>query len=236
MDRFNESIAIMKKELRTYFVSPIAYIVITIFLIFTGFFFFKEFFYLKQAEMRNFFQLLPLMFSFVIPAVTMRLFAEERQSGSIEILMTLPVSTLDAVMGKFMAGLVFIIVMLVPTLFYLITVILVGSPDFGPIIGGYIGVVFLAGACTSIGVLTSALSRNQISAFVTSMAIIFFLWLIDKIVIFLPSKLSFIGYLGTDFHFQNIAKGLIDSRDIIYFISIILISVLLTVKVLEERR
>jgi len=236
MNRFKESFIIMKKELRAYFVSPIAYIVITIFLIFTGFFFFKDFFYFNQAEMRNLFQLLPLMFTFVVPAVTMRLFSEEKQSGSIEILMTMPVSTLDIVMGKFLAGTVFVAVMLAPTLIYLATLIAVGSPDYGPIIGGYLGAILLGGAYAAIGVLSSSLSRNQIVAFITGWAANFSLWIIDKIVMFLPSKLSFIQNLGSDFHFQNIAKGIIDSRDIIYFLSVMAVSILITAKILEERR
>ncbi len=236
MDRFNTALTIMKKELRAYFVSPIAYIVITIFLIFSGFFFFKDFFYFNQAEMRNYFQLLPLMFTFVVPAVTMRLFSEERQIGSMEILMTLPVTSLDVTAGKLLAGTLFTIVMLAPSLFYVVTLIIVGSPDPGPIIGGYLGAIFLAAAYASIGVLTSSLSKNQIIGFITGWAACFFLWLIDKIVFFMPPALGFLEYLGTDTHFQNISKGVIDTRDIIYFLSITALSALATVKILDERR
>jgi len=236
MERFSEMSAIMKKELKSYFSSPIAYIVITIFLVFTGFFFFKDFFYFNQAEMRNLFQLMPLMLCFVIPAVTMRLLSEERHSGSFEILMTLPVSTRDIVMGKFLAGTVFSAVMISPTLIYLVTVVLLGTPDSGPVIGGYTGVILLSAAYTSIGLLASSFTKNQIISFISSWAACFSLWLVDKAVIFLPSKLEFLSYLGTDFHFQNIAKGLIDSRDIIYFISICALSLMFTVKVIEERR
>ena len=236
MSKMKESLSIMKKELRAYFISPIAYIVITIFLIFTGFFFFKDFFYFNQAEMRNFFQLLPLMFTFVVPAVTMRLFSEEKHSGSIEILLTLPVTTLDVVIGKFLAGSVFVAIMLAPTLIYTITVFIVGSPDYGPIIGGYLGAILLGAAYTAIGGLASSISRNQIVAFIIGWASCFTLWLIDKIVFFFPVKLSVLEYLGSDFHFQNISRGVIDSRDIIYFASVIAICALLTVKFLEERR
>jgi len=236
MGRFSEMNAIMKKELKSYFSSPIAYIVITIFLVFTGFFFFKDFFYFNQAEMRNLFQLMPLMLCFVIPAVTMRLLSEERQSGSFEILMTLPVSSWDIVLGKFFAGTIFSAVMVSPTIIYLVTVVLTGSPDFGPVIGGYAGVLLLSAVYTSIGLLASSFTRNQIVSFISAWAACFSLWLIDKALIFLPSKLGFISYLGTDHHFQNIAKGLIDSRDIIYFISICALSLMFTVKVIEERR
>jgi ABC-2 type transport system permease protein len=226
----------MTKELKSYFNSPIAYIVITIYLVFTGFFFFKDFFYFNQAEMRNLFQMMPLMLCFVVPAVTMRLLSEERQSGSFEILMTLPVSSRDIALGKFLAGTLFSVVMISPTLIYLVTVVMLGSPDFGPVIGGYIGVILLSAAYTSIGLLASSFTRNQIVSFISAWAACFSLWLIDKAVIFLPSKLGFISYFGTDYHFQNIAKGLIDSRDIIYFISICALSLMFTVKVIEERR
>jgi len=236
MERFSEMSAIMKKELKSYFNSPIAYIVITIFLVFTGFFFFKDFFYFNQAEMRNLFQLMPLMLCFVIPAVTMRLLSEERQSGSFEILMTLPISSMDVVIGKFLAGTIFSLVMISPTLIYVVTVVLLGSPDFGPIIGGYIGVILLSAAYTSIGLLASSFTRNQIISFISAWAACFSLWLIDKAVIFIPSKLGFISYFGTDYHFQNISRGLIDSRDIIYFISVCVLSLMFTIKVIEERR
>jgi len=231
-----EPLAIMKKELMTYFYTPIAYIVITAFLVVTGFFFFKDFFYFGQAEMRGFFQFLPLILTLVVPAITMRLFAEEIHSGTIETLMTLPVTTTDAVVGKFLAATVFVSIMLAPTLIYLITIVIVGSPDPGPIAGGYLGAVFLAGAYSSVGILTSSLGRNQIVAFIGGLFACFFLWLIDKITIFLPAKLGFLEYLGTDYHFRNISRGIIDSRDLVYFLSIIAISVLLTAKILEERR
>lgn len=231
-----EPLAIMKKELMTYFYTPIAYIVITAFLVVTGFFFFKDFFYFGQAEMRGFFQFLPLVLTLVVPAITMRLFAEEIHSGTIETLMTLPVTTLDAVLGKFLAATAFVSIMLAPTLIYLVTIIIVGSPDPGPIIGGYLGAVLLAGAYSAVGILTSSVGRNQIIAFIAGLIACFFLWLIDKITIFLPSKLGFLEYLGTDYHFRNISRGIIDSRDLVYFLSIIAISILLTTKILEDRR
>jgi ABC-2 type transport system permease protein len=236
MEKFNEMLAVMKKDLKDYFNSPIAYIVITIFLVFVGFFFFKDFFFYNQAEMRSLFQLMPLMLSFVIPAVTMRLFSEERHSGSFEILMTLPVSSKDIVIGKFLAGTIFAVVMISPTLLYMITILFLGSPDFGSIFGGYIGVVLLSAAYTSIGLLASSFTRNQIVAFISAWAACFLLWMIDKMSIFLPAKLGFLTYIGTDYHFQNIAKGIIDSRDLIYFISVCLLALMFTIKAVEERR
>jgi ABC-2 type transport system permease protein len=236
MSRYKEALTLAKKELKAYFISPIAYIVITVFLIFTGFFFFKDYFYYQQAEMRNFFQLLPLFFTFVVPAITMRLFAEERHSGSIEIMLTLPITTTNVVLGKFLAGSLFIAIMLAPSLIYFITVLITGSPDLGPIIGGYIGAVLLGASYSAIGVLMSSLTKNQIVAFIAGWAVCFSLWLVDKVVMFLPSGLAFLEYLGSDHHFQNIARGVIDTRDIIYFASIMAVSILLSVKILDERR
>jgi ABC-2 type transport system permease protein len=212
---------IFRKEFRTYFVSPIAYIVISIFLLVTGWFFFMTFFLYNQADLRNFFTLLPIIFSFVVPAVTMRLFSEELNIGSYEILLTLPVTYRDVILGKFLASVAFLAAMLSPTLAYPITISFLGELDWGPVAGGYIGAIMLGAAFSSIGLFASSLTRNQIVAFIIGMAICFALTLVDKMLFFLPqSLLGFFEYLGADFHFQNISKGIIDSRDILYFLSI----------------
>jgi len=212
------------KEFTSYFLSPIAYIVISIFLLVTGWFFFTTFFLYNQANLRNFFALLPLVFSFVIPAITMRLFSEEISTGSYEVLLTMPVTFLDAVLGKFLAGVAFVAAALIPTLAYPITVSFLGRLDWGPVVGGYIGAILLGGAFSAIGLFASSLTRNQITAFIIGMAICFTLTLIDKMLFFLPrSMLGVLEYIGSDFHFQNISKGIIDSRDILYFLSVIFV-------------
>jgi len=217
-------IHIFKKEFQTYFISPIAYIVIAIFLIVTGWFFFSTFFLFDQANLRNFFGLLPITFAFVVPAVTMKLFSEELNIGSYELLLTLPVRFRDVILGKFFAGVAFIACMLLPTLAYPLTVSFLGDLDWGPVLGGYIGALLLGAAFTAIGLFASSLTRSQIIAFIIGMAICFSLTLIDKMLIVLPqSILGFVAYLGADFHFRNIAKGIIDSRDIVYFVSVIFI-------------
>ncbi len=211
---------ILGKELKSYFIAPIAYIVIAIFLLITGWFFFSTFFLYNQASLRNFFGLLPIIFSFIIPAVTMRLFSEEIHTGSYEILITLPVTFNEVIVGKFLAAVAFVMIMLLPTLSYTITIALLGSLDLGPIIGGYIGALFLGALFSAIGLLASALTRNQIIAFIIGMSVCFALTLVDKMLFFLPeSLLGVLEYLGADFHFQNIAKGILDSRDILYFAS-----------------
>jgi len=214
-------IHIFKREFSAYMVSPVAYIVISVFLIITGWFFFTPFFLQNQASLRNFFSLLPLVFAFVVPAITMRLLSEEFSVGSYETLLTLPVTYRDVVLGKFLAAAGFTAVMLAPTLLYPLTVSVLGSLDWGPVLGGYIGALLLGAAFSAIGLLSSSLTRNQIVAFIVGTAICFGLCLIDKMLFFLPqSLLGFFEYLGADFHFQNIAKGILDTRDILYFVSV----------------
>ena len=212
---------IFRKEFSAYFVSPIAYIVMTIFLLVTGWFFFTTFFLSNQANLRTFYILLPIVFAFIIPAITMRLISEEINVGSDEILLTMPVTFRDVILGKFFASVALIVAMLIPTVAYPLTVSLMGQLDWGPVVGGYVGAVFLGAAFSAIGLFASALTRNQIIAFIIGLAICFTLTLIDKMLYFLPrSLLGVFAYLGADFHFQNIAKGIIDSRDILYFVSI----------------
>lgn len=212
---------IFRKEFSTYFVSPIAYIVITIFLLVTGWFFFATFFLFNQANLRTFYTLLPVIFAFVIPAITMRLISEEINVGSAEILLTMPVTFRDVILGKFFASVALVGAMMIPTIAYPLTVSFMGQLDWGPVVGGYVGAIFLGAAFSAVGLFASALTRNQIIAFIIGLAICFTLTLIDKMLYFLPqSLLGVFAYLGADFHFQNIAKGIIDSRDILYFVSI----------------
>jgi ABC-2 type transport system permease protein len=228
---------IFKREFGVYFVSPIAYIVISIFLLVTGWFFFSAFFLFNQANLRGFFALLPITLSFLVPAITMRLFSEELNVGSYEILMTLPVTSLEVILGKFLASLAFIAAMLVPTIAYPLSVSFLGQLDWGPVAGGYTGALLLGAAFSAIGLFASSLTKNQIIAFITGMAICVSLTLIDKMLFFLPrSLLGFLQYLGADFHFQNISKGILDSRDILYFLSVSFIALYGTYLGMQERR
>jgi ABC-2 type transport system permease protein len=154
--------------------------------------------------------------------MTMRLFSEELNIGSYELLLTLPVTFHDVVIGKFMAGVAFIACMLVPTIAYPVSVAIMGQLDWGPVIGGYIGAILMGGAFAAIGLFASSLTRNQIIAFIVATAICFSLTMIDKMLFFLPKTLlGIMAYLGADYHFQNISKGIIDSRDIVYFLSVV---------------
>jgi ABC-2 type transport system permease protein len=236
----NSILNIYKKELKAYFFSPMAYIIITIFLGFMGWFFFvfNAFFYANQATLRNFFGFLPLSFSFVIPAITMRLFAEEKSRGSYEMLATLPVSLMEIIVGKFLSSLTFVLLMLLPTIMYAIFISFLGNLDIGPVIGGYLGAILMAAAFCAIGVLTSAFTRNQIISFIIGLAACFTLFLIDKMVFYLPASFfsDLLQFIGADYHFKNIAKGVLDSRDLLYFISIGFLALYGTYLVLEEKK
>ena len=229
---------IFKKEYKAYFVSPIAYIVISVFLIIVGWLFFSTFFMDRQASLTRLFTLLPITFAFIIPAVTMRLFSEEINIGSYELLHTLPVSNQEIIIGKFLAAVAFIGVMLSPTIVYALSTAFLGDLDWGPVIGGYLGAILLGAAFSAIGLMASSLTRNQVVAFIISMAVCFSLTLMmDFVLFFLPNSIvGFFQYLSANYHFQTIAKGMVDSRDILYFLSVIFLSLYGTGLILQEKK
>ncbi len=232
-------IAIFKREFKGYFNSTIAYIFITFFLALTGWLFFRSFFIVNQAEMRGFFAILPWIFLFFVPAITMRLWAEEKKLGTLEILMTLPVKDHEVILGKFLASYTFLAVTILLSLPLPITILYLGGPDKGPIIGGYIGALLMGGAFLAIGLFVSSLTENQIIAFIIAVAISFGLLIIgEQFVLFsLPDWLVPIcSYLGLGSHFSGIGRGVIDSRDIIYYLSVILFFIFLNTRTLEGRR
>jgi ABC-2 type transport system permease protein len=224
------------KEFKDYFISPIAYIVISLFMIVTGWFFFSTFFIFGRADLRDFFSLLPITFSFIIPAITMRLFPEEINVGSYETLLTMPVSFTDIALGKFFAATLFTVAMLVPTLSYPIFISFIGEIDPGPVMGGYLGAVFLAGAYCSLGIFASALTRNQIIAFIIGSSLCFTLTILDRLLFFMPAPIvTAMEFISANAHFSNISKGIIDSRDILYFVSLIFIFIFSTYIVMHEK-
>jgi len=227
---------ILKREFKSYFLSPVAYIVISLFLIVTGWFFFSVFFIAGRTDLRDFFSMLPIVLAFAIPAITMRCYAEEIKSGSFEILLTLPVTQLEILLGKYMAALGFIVIMFIPTLSYPLFISSLGDLDWGPVVGGYIGTVLLAGSFCAVGLLASSLTRNQIVAFMIGLAICFFLTIVDRMLIFFPTIITgVLQFIGADFHFRNISKGVLDSRDLAYFLSLGFIALYGTHIVVKER-
>jgi ABC-2 type transport system permease protein len=229
---------LFKKELMSYFNSPIAYIFIGVFLVVGNWLFFKNFFLFGQANLRPYFDLLPWIFLFMSPAVTMRLWAEEKKSGTIEFLLTLPVTDWQVVIAKFLGALTFMAVALALTFTLPLTVAGLGNIDWGPVIGGYIGSIFLAGAYLALGLFISSLTKNQIIAFILAMMASFVAFMIgaDFVLFGAPQFLvPIMEFLGLGSHFYNISKGIIDSRDIIYYSSFIFLFLWLNTRVIESR-
>jgi len=227
---------IFKKEVRSYFSSPVAYIVITVFLLICGWFFSTSLFVIGQASMRNVFQIIPFVLTFLVPAITMRLLSEERKSGTFELLTTMPISDIDIVIGKYLSALLLLAVALFFTLGYAITVKSLGNADAGVTVAGYIGLLLLGAGYVAIGVLASSLTENQIVAFIVSFMIIFFLSLVDKVLMFLPAGLANVfEYLSAEYHFNNIARGVVDTRDLIYYASLIVLGLYFSARALQRR-
>jgi len=229
---------LFKKELMSYFNSPIAYIFIGVFLVVGNWLFFKSFFLIQEASMRGFFDLLPWMFLFLAPALTMRLWAEEKKQGTIEFLLTLPVTDWQVVLAKFFGALTFMIVTLALTITLPITIAYLGNVDFGPVIGGYLGAIFLGGAYLSLGLFISSLTKNQIIAFILGLVASFAAFMIgaDFILIGAPKfMVPVMSFLGLGNHFYNISKGVIDTKDIIYYGSFIFFFLWMNTKIIEAR-
>ncbi|QEN04682.1 ABC transporter [Thiospirochaeta perfilievii] len=222
-------LSIAKKEFKSFFVTPVGYIVIGLYLVVSGWFLFSTIFLSKSVTLRDFFSLMPMILSFIIPALTMKSFSEEYKTGSYEMLGTQPITTMDITIGKVLATWAFVIVMLLPTLSYPLFLSTLGDLDNGVVLSGYIGAFLLSGSFTAIGTLASTLTKNQIIAFLIGAVICFVLTIIEGMVILLPKTVAgFIQYLSVGYHFKNISKGIIDSRDLIYFSSLIFLSILAT--------
>ena len=231
------ALVISKREIRTYFNSPVAYIVVTVFTIVFGFFFFNNLFVEKQADMRGFFSLAPLMFCFFAPAITMRLLAEEKGSGTIELLITMPVRDWEVVVGKWLAAMALLLTTLLLTLVFAVTVAKLGPLDKGPAFGGYLGLLLMGGSYVAIGVMASSLTRNQVVSLIVAFGICFALFLLGKVLPFIPEKLQpLVAFLSTDTHFENVSRGVIDSRDVIYYLSVIVVTLLIATTSLESRK
>ncbi len=230
-------LTIFRKELRSYFNSPVAYIVLFVFLIITGWFFTSSLFLGQVVTMRNVFDIIPFIFLFFVPAISMRTLSEEKKSGTIELLLTKPISDTDIVMGKFFAALALTGIALAFTLIYVISLTFLGKIDLGSIIGTYIGLLLMSGVYISIGIFASSLTENQVVAFIISFLMVFALFLLNKVLVFLPTSLaSILEYISIDYHFGSIARGVIDTRNIIYYLSGITIFILLTRASLERRK
>ncbi len=238
-------LAIFKRELRSYFATPIALIFLCVFLILTGFFTFKlgRFFDQGQSDLRLFFVWHPWLYLFIVPAVSMRLWAEERKNGTIELLLSLPVSLMEAMAGKFVAAWVFVGIALLLTFPMVLTVCYLGNPDLGVIAAGYVGSFLMAGAFLAIGCCVSALTANQVISFVLTTAFCLVLILlgfdpvVDMLSDALPSGLvNQLVNFSFPYHFESIQRGVINLSDLVYFVSLMIFSLLMGVIIVERKK
>jgi ABC-2 type transport system permease protein len=231
---------ITKRELNSFFDSLMAYIIIVVFLGFSGFFTWiqgADVFFINQASLQSFFSIAYWTLFFFIPALTMRLIAEEKKTGTIEMILTKPVSERQIIVGKFLATLLLILICLALTIPYYITIANIGKVDHGAIILGYLGLILMSSAYISIGIFTSSLSNNQIIAFLLALTIgVFFHIIFDILSNGIPGFFGKVThYLSMSTHFESIARGVIDSKDIIYFLSIITLGLVGSEAVLSKR-
>jgi ABC-2 type transport system permease protein len=231
---------IATRELRSFFDSLMAYIMLVAFLGFSGFFtwlYGSDIFFIRQASLQVFFSIAYWTLFFFIPALTMRLLAEENRTGTIEMLMTKPISDWQVVMGKFSSVMLLILIALALTIPYYITVAMLGPIDHGAAITGYIGLLLMSAAYVSIGLFASSISNNQIIAFLLALLIsIFFHIIFDVLSYSLTGGVgSVLSYLSISTHFDSISRGVIDSKDIIYFLSISFLGLISTEAVITRR-
>lgn len=231
------TLTIAKREFRAYFNSPAAYIVICLFLLLMGFFFWNPFFLVNRASVRNMYDLMVILMLPTAPALTMGLLAEEKRTGTIEILLTMPVKDTEVIVGKYLAALGLLSVLFACTLAYPFSVSTLGHLDWGPVLAGYLALVLEGGAMLALGILASSWTDNQLIAFFTSGIICFAFWIVGRFLPFLPQgAASAVEWIGFDYHFQDIVRGVIDSRHIIYFLTVIGFSLALAFRSLESRR
>jgi ABC-2 type transport system permease protein len=231
--------AIFRRELRAYFDSPLAYIIVPIFLGLIGVFclFFQDIFEAGLIDMRTVFFWMAFFYLLLIPAVTMRSFTEESRTGSLEMLVTLPISEGEMVLGKYLASFSLVLITLILSLTYPISLSQLGDLDWGPVLGGYLGLGLLGGAFCSIGIAMSALTNSQVIAFLLSFTIGMLPFATGYALNIIPADLlPVVQYMTFEYHFSNLAKGVLDSRNIIYYISIVAVFLHIAVFRLELRR
>lgn len=227
---------IYRKEMKSFFTSALAYVIMVVFLSITAWFYVNNIFLNGYASMRELFSIVPYIFLFMVPALTMRMISEEKKNGTIELLATKPIRDIDIVMSKFLASWSMIVVTLLPTIIYYFSISSIGSLDDGQVFTGYLGLILMASIFSAIGVFASSLTENQVIAFIIGFILMFIIFMMDKVLIYLPSWAATpIEFIGVDYHFRNIARGVLDTRDIIYFGSM-LVFILFGTKISLERR
>lgn len=238
------TLAILQKELWYFAVAPGSYVTAAAFLVLTGAVF-SQMLMQTQANSVPIYPLFVGLYGVVAaflgvvfgPVISMRMLAEEARSGTIEQLLTMPIRDMEVVLGKFLACFVFMGSMVTLTLFYPLAIQLFGNPDWGPIIGTYIGILLVGGASLSIGLLASSFTQNQIVAAVISLVSLLFLWLLDALAtLFAPPLFNLVSFMSAASHMSEFTKGVIDSRDVVYYVSVIAVALFVTTRSLEARR
>jgi len=229
------------KEIRQVFLSPIAYTFVSVFVCFVTFFFFRDFFLVSQATMDGFFGLFPILFAVVIPGLTMRMWAEERRGGTIEFLLTSPIETWHIVLAKFLAGLALVVLCVVMTLYAPVTVSGFGPLDWGPTVGGYLGAIFLGATFTAVAMFLSSFTQDQIVSFLLGAIVLLALVLVGHPIVsdeFTPGgwAASFARAISPTTRYQSIGRGVIDVRDLYYFVAMTGFFLYLNVRAIDLRR
>lgn len=232
---------IARRELASYFNAPVAYIVIVTFLLVAGWMFFSALFLMGRADLRSLFAPSPFSASMLLviiaPAVTMRLIAEERKTGTIELISTMPVRKWQIVLGKFAAAYALLAVAILSTVVYAITVAAVGDLDWGPVVAGYFGMLLFAGALTAIGLLCSTLTQNQIVAFIVGFIVCAALYFVYWLQFFMPAGVApLVEFVSVSSHLESMARGVIDTRNVIYYLSLITVALFVATRVLSRQR
>ena len=229
---------VCKRELGGFFNSPMAYIFLVIFAIVNGYFFTNTFFLFGQSDLRVLFDIVPLVYLFFIPAVSMGLIARENNLGTMETMSTMPLNSYEFVIGKFLAAFLLILLGLVATSIHLFTLIAVGTNvDYGAIFSGYLGLALMGGTYAAIGTYASSVTENQVVAFIVGVFIVLVFFMLDKTLVFVPTSIAgFVQFLAVDYHLSNISRGVIDSRNLVYFFSVIGFFIFLTIQTLEMKR
>jgi len=226
------------KELRSFFYSPMAYIFLVVFALVNGYFFTNTFFLINQSDMRALFNITPLIFLFFIPAISMSLIAKERNLGTMEIISTLPLKNHEFVIGKYLAVVSLILIGLLVTFVHFFTLVNVGTNvDYGAAFCGYFGLALVGALYASAGIFASSLTDNQVVSFIIAVFIVIVFWLMDKLLIFVPSGMAgLVQFLSVDYHLTSISRGVIDTRNLIYFGSVIGFFLFLTIQILGVRK
>ncbi len=236
--QWNNVKTIFRKEFSSFFNSPVAYIVLVVFTTLSAYFFTNTFFLMNQSDLRTLFDVVPIIYIFFVPAVTMSLIARERNSGTIELLTTLPITDMQIVTGKYLAVMALIGCALLFTMVHFLTLLIVGTQvDIGAMITGYIGLLLVGALYAAVGLFGSSLTANPIVAFIISFLIIFIFFILEKILVFAPAGMTtLLQFLSVDYHLSNISRGVLDSRNLIYFGSLIAFFLIVSVRILEIRK